>query len=262
MMNIDNNEGNYIIFLGTGTSTGIPVISCKCATCTSNDPRDKRFRTSAFIHYNGLKLVIDCGPDFRLQMINNQIDDIDAILITHGHRDHIAGIDDIRPFNFILGKVISLYAKEEVMSQLDKEFPYILNPNGYFGSPQLEYHNINDNIFFIENNPIIPIPIFHGKLEILGFRFGNLAYITDASQIPDSSMELIKGVDILIINALRRSPHISHLSLPQALEIIGEIHPKKAFLTHLSHFLPPHLQILKDLPNNVSPAYDGLRVEF
>ena len=242
-MNIDNNEGNYIIFLGTGTSTGIPVISCKCATCTSNDPRDKRFRTSAFIHYNGLKLVIDCGPDFRLQMISNQI-------------------DDIRPFNFILGKVISLYAKEEVMSQLDKEFPYILNPNGYFGSPQLDYHNINDSIFFIENNQIIPIPVFHGKLEILGFRFGNLAYITDASQIPDSSMELIKGVEILVINALRRSPHISHLSLPQALEIIEKVNPQKAFLTHLSHFLPPHIQILKDLPNNVSPAYDGLRVDF
>lgn len=261
-MKIDKNEGNYIIFLGTGTSTGIPVISCKCATCTSDDTHDKRFRTSAFIHYNGLKLVIDCGPDFRLQMINNNIDDIDAILITHGHRDHIAGIDDIRPFNFIIGKVISLYAKEDVMSELDKEFPYILNPNGYFGSPQLDYHNINDQVFFIENQPIIPIPLFHGKLEILGFRFDNLAYVTDASLIPDSSLEILRGVDILVINALRRSPHISHLSLPQALEIIEKINPKQAFLTHLSHFLPPHKQIIKDLPANVLPAYDGLKVEF
>lgn len=261
-MNVLDKEKNHIIFLGTGTSTGIPVISCKCATCMSKDIRDKRFRTSAFINYNGFRLVIDCGPDFRLQMINNKIDDIDAILITHGHRDHIAGIDDIRPFNFILGKVIHLYAKDEIMDQLDKEFPYILNPNGYFGSPQISYHPISNDVFYICDQPIIPIPIYHGNLEILGFRFNNLAYITDASMIPESSIQLIKGVDILVINALRRSPHISHLSLPQALEIIKQVNPNKAYLTHLSHFLPPYKQILKDLPPNVIPAYDGLKVTF
>jgi len=251
-----------LTFLGTGTSIGVPVIACNCPVCKSADARDKRFRTSAMVHINHQNIVIDCGPDFRFQMLKQNVEDIDAVLFTHEHRDHIAGLDDIRAFNYILNKNIPIYGSKNVMEAIQTEFPYIFSENRYFGAPQLTVHEIDDNLFTIGETNILPIKVMHNKLPVFGYRIGDLTYITDASMIPDEEKHKIKGSKVLVLNALRNSKHISHLSLNEALELIEELKPERAFLTHISHFLGLHEEVEKKLPDNVKLAYDNLIIDI
>lgn len=251
-----------LTFLGTGTSIGVPVIACNCCVCKSANARDKRFRTSAMVNVDGQNIVIDCGPDFRFQMLKQNVEDINAVLFTHEHRDHIAGLDDIRAFNYILNKTIPIYGTKHVMEAIKTEFPYIFSEGRYFGAPQLAVNEISENRFSIGDTEILPIIIMHDKLPIMGFRIGDLTYITDASYISETEKEKIKGSKVLVINALRNSKHVSHFSLNEALELIKEVEPEQAFLTHISHFLGLHDEVEKKLPPNVHLAYDNLIVDI
>ena len=251
-----------ITFLGTGTSTGVPVVACDCPVCSSSDKRDHRLRTSAMIEINGHRLIIDCGPDFRYQMIRERIDDITAILFTHGHRDHIAGLDDVRAFNYVLNKTVDVYAASEVVDEINKEFPYVLQEKRFFGAPQLNFHIIQNTSFSIQDIHIMPIRVLHNQLSVFGYRIGPFSYITDASSIPDDEIHKLEGTEILVINALRKSKHISHFSLSEAIEHIRIIQPRQAYITHISHFLGLHDTIQNSLPENVFLAYDGLRVHI
>jgi phosphoribosyl 1,2-cyclic phosphate phosphodiesterase len=250
-----------VVFLGTGTSTGVPVVACNCPVCLSSDPRDQRLRTSVMIQTNGHNLVIDCGPDFRYQMIREKVEDISAIILTHGHRDHTAGLDDVRAFNYVLNKTIDIYAGEDVVNSIRTEFPYIFTEKRFFGAPQLNFHIITNRPFQIQDVDVLPIEVLHHKLTIFGFRFGDFTYITDASHIEEQEMEKIRNTDILVINALRKSKHISHFSLSEALDVIKEINPREAYITHLSHFIGLHDEVQKSLPDKVFLAYDGLKLE-
>ena len=251
-----------VTFLGTGTSIGIPVIACNCPVCKSSNLHDKRFRSSALVELDGLRLVIDCGPDFRYQMLKNKVDNIDAILFTHEHRDHIAGIDDIRAFNYILNKAIDIYGTSQVMDSIRTEFPYIFSENPYFGAPQLNINITKGRPFLIGTTEINPIAVQHNKLQIYGYRIGDFTYITDANSISPSSIEKIKGTKVLVINALRNTKHISHFSLSEALRVIEQINPERAYLTHISHFLGLHDEVEAKLPANVKLAYDNLVIEL
>lgn len=250
-----------LTFLGTGTSIGVPVIACNCAVCKSNDPRDKRFRTSAMVTVDDQNIVIDCGPDFRFQMLKQNVDDINAVLFTHEHRDHIAGLDDIRAFNYVLNKSIPIYGTRHVLNAIMTEFPYIFSEGRYFGAPQLKVNEIDGECFKIGDTCITPIAVMHDKLPILGYRIGELTYITDASYISDTEKEKIRGSKVMVINALRNSKHVSHFSLNEAIELIKEVKPERAYLTHISHFLGLYQEVEKKLPENVHLAYDNLIVE-
>jgi phosphoribosyl 1,2-cyclic phosphate phosphodiesterase len=210
----------------------------------------------------GHKFIIDCGPDFRYQMIREKVEDISAIIFTHGHRDHIAGIDDVRAFNYVLNKTVDIYATQAVIDSINKEFPYILTEKRFFGAPQLEFHVIENKPFSINGVEILPIEVLHHKLSVFGFRIGTFTYITDASFISESEKPKAIGSDVLVVNALRKSKHISHFSLDEALELISELKPKKAYITHLSHFIGLHQDIQNDLPDNVFLAFDGLKVNI
>ena len=251
-----------ITFLGTGTSTGVPVVACNCEVCRSEDKRDTRLRTSVMVDVDGNKFIIDCGPDFRYQMIREKVEDISAILFTHGHRDHIAGIDDVRAFNYVLNKTVDIYATQQVIDDINKEFPYILTEKRFFGAPQLEFHTIENKPFSILGVNIQPVEVLHHKLSVFGFRIGDFTYITDASYISETEKPKAVGSKILVINALRKSKHISHFSLEEALDLIRELKPAKAYITHLSHFIGLHSEIEKNLPEDVFLAYDGLKLEI
>lgn len=257
-----SNTAMKLTFLGTGTSTGVPVIACNCQVCKSKDPRDKRFRTSAMVSIGGHNIVIDCGPDFRFQMLKQNVEDIDAVLFTHEHRDHIAGLDDIRAFNYVLNKTVPIYGTESVIEAIKTEFPYIFQETRFFGAPQLCVNCIDSSLFQIGETEILPIMIMHNKLPIMGYRIGDLTYITDASFIEDNEKEKIKGTKVLVINALRNSKHVSHFSLNEAIEVITELKPERAYLTHISHFLGLHEEVQKKLPDNVFLAYDNLIVDI
>lgn len=250
-----------ITFLGTGTSQGVPVIACDCEACTSSDSKDKRLRTSVLIETEGLTIVIDTGPDFRQQMLNEHVKKLDAILFTHEHRDHIAGIDDIRAFNFLQKSPMDVYAEKRVARALAYEFPYIFAEKKYPGVPEVQLHIIDTNEFEIGLMKITPIRVMHYKLPVLGFRIGDFAYITDANFIPEEEKEKLAGVKYLIINALRKEKHISHFSLFQALEIVKELSPRRTYLTHISHQMGLHHKLEQELPTGVFPAYDGLKIE-
>jgi phosphoribosyl 1,2-cyclic phosphate phosphodiesterase len=250
-----------VIFLGTGTSTGVPVVACDCEVCKSSDVRDRRLRTSVMLKINGNNFVIDCGPDFRYQMIREKVDDISAIIFTHGHRDHIAGLDDVRAFNYVLNKTVNVYASESVVDSIKREFPYIFTEKRFFGAPQLEFHIIGNEKFLVEDVEFIPIEVLHHKLVVFGFRVGKFTYITDANYISDEEKKKLYGSEILVINALRKSKHISHFSLEEAVEIIKEVGPRQAYITHLSHFIGLHNNIQQSLPENIFLAYDGLSLE-
>lgn len=249
-----------ITFLGTGTSQGVPVIACTCEVCTSLDFRNKRLRTSIHLEIDGKSLVIDAGPDFRQQMLRENITKLDAVIFTHAHRDHTAGLDDVRPFNFKQNADMPVYAEQAVIDQLHTEYSYIFANKGYFGLPRIETNAITDQSFSMLGIPVTPLPVMHMKLPVLGFRFGNFSYITDSNFIPDATFELLHGTEILVLNALQRERHLSHFSLDEALAMIERIKPGKTYLTHISHKLGLHSDVENELPPTVNLAYDGLQI--
>lgn len=251
-----------VTFLGTGTSQGVPMIACDCEVCQSTDPKDKRLRSSVLLTINGKNYVIDTGPDFRYQMLREHIKDIDGILFTHEHKDHIAGLDDIRPFNYLQHKDINLYCYDLVEKAIRRDYYYAFGEHKYPGVPSLNILPIDKDHSFQLNDEIDvhPIEVMHYKLPVLGFRIGDFTYITDCKTIEPKELEKIKGTKILVINTLHERPHISHLTLQEALDIIHIIQPENAYLTHISHSFAKHEAILKKLPRNVYPAYDGLKL--
>lgn len=247
-----------ITFLGTGPSLGQPIIGCKCEVCTSSDEKDKRLRSSAMIDVEGKRIIIDAGPDFREQMLRyNQEFRLDAVLLTHEHRDHIAGLDDVRPFNFIQKKSTPVYAEKNVLATVKSMFFYSFEETINKGVPKFDLQEITVEPFFIENIKIIPIRVFH-SMDMLGFRIKNFTYITDAKRIEEQEIKKIYGTKILVVNAVRFKEHYSHFNLEEALDLIEKIKPEKAYLTHMAHKLGKHQDLKKILPDNVEPAYDGL----
>ncbi len=246
--------------MGTGTSQGIPVIACNCIVCKSTNPKDNRLRTSALIETEELKIIIDSGPDFRAQVLRADLQKLDAILFTHQHRDHLAGLDDVRSFNQKYNKAMPIYGNELVIDQIKREFHYVFE-NNYPGIPQLEIHPIQNSPFRIGNITITPIEVMHHKLSVFGFRIKDLTYITDANAISEDELKKAYGSKILVLNALQKNHHISHFTLKEALEVIAKVKPEKAYLTHMSHNLGRHDQISMELPSNVYLAYDGLSVK-
>lgn len=251
-----------VTILGSGTSGGVPMIGCTCAVCRSNDPRDKRLRSSILISVNGKHIVIDAGPDFRQQMLREQVSSLDAIVFTHQHRDHTAGLDDIRAYNYFMGKPMDIYLTEEVEASIRKEYHYVFEHGGYPGLPQMRLLNIKNSPFYIDEVKFIPIEVMHYNLKVFGFRINNFTYITDANAISETELEKVKGSKVLIINALRREKHISHFSLEEALELIDRIQPEQAWLTHISHQMGTHEAVSEQLPPNVYLAWDGLQLEL
>ncbi|WP_272961415.1 MBL fold metallo-hydrolase [Barnesiella viscericola] len=248
-----------ITFLGTGTSTGIPQIGCTCPVCTSTDPKDNRLRTSAVVSVNGKNILIDCGPDFRQQVLRAGIGRIDAVLITHIHYDHTGGIDDLRPFG---GKhTLPIYLEAPVAEGIRTRLPYCFGDHLYPGVPNIRLQEIGIEPFSIEDIEVTPIRVMHYKLPILGYRIGGLVYITDALTIPDEEYAKMKQVDVLVINALRKQPHLSHQTLDEALRVIERVQPREAYLVHMSHHMGLTAEVEKELPPHVHFAYDGLVVE-
>lgn len=248
-----------ITFLGTGTSTGIPQIGCTCPVCTSANPKDNRLRTSAVVSVNGKNILIDCGPDFRQQVLRAGIGRIDAVLITHIHYDHTGGIDDLRPFG---GKhTLPIYLEPSVAEGIRTRLPYCFGDHLYPGVPNIRLQEIGIEPFTIENIEVTPIRVMHYKLPILGYRIGGLVYITDALTIPDEEYAKMKQVDVLVINALRKQPHLSHQTLDEALRVIERVQPREAYLVHMSHHMGLTAEVEKELPPHVHFAYDGLVVE-
>ncbi|NJY62516.1 MBL fold metallo-hydrolase [Salinimicrobium sp. CDJ15-81-2] len=251
-----------VTFLGTGTSQGIPVIGSNHPVCRSSDPKDKRLRVSVLVQVDDLNIVIDCGPDFRQQMLANQVEKLDAILFTHEHSDHTVGLDDIRPYFFKQGD-IPVYAHQRVMASLQKRFDYIFDSeNKYPGAPSVQEHVITNTAFTVKGVNILPVEVMHNRVQVFGFRIRDFAYITDAKIVEEEEAEKLKGVDVLVVNALRKEPHHSHFNLEEALDFIKKINPEKAFLTHISHMLGFHEEVQAQLPPNVYLAYDNLQIEI
>ena len=251
-----------ITFLGTGTSQGIPMIANDDPVCLSNDSKDKRLRSSVMISWDDTCYVIDCGPDFRQQMLRENIQAINGVLFTHEHSDHTAGIDDLRPFTYKMGEV-PIYAQERVIESLKVRFSYIFETeNRYAGAPKLIENIIGSNSFMLNGVQVTPIAVMHGKLPITGYRFGNVAYITDLKTMSDHEKKKLENLDVLILNALRISAHPTHLNLEEAISFVNEIKPKKAYFTHISHKLGFHEEVEKILPENVFLSYDGLEIKL
>lgn len=247
-----------ITFLGTGTSQGVPVIACDCETCLSEDNRDKRLRTSLLLETDNTILLFDAGPDFRQQMLRENVKRLDAIILTHEHKDHISGMDDVRAFNYKSQDAIDIFAEERVQKAVRKEYSYVFAEYQYPGIPKMRLNPINEYGFKISGVQIIPVRVFHYRLPIFGFRIGNFAYITDANYVPEESKEKLFDVKCLVINALRKEKHISHFSLREAIDFIREISPKKAYITHISHQMGQYKQIARELPQGIVLAFDGL----
>jgi phosphoribosyl 1,2-cyclic phosphate phosphodiesterase len=256
--------GNYIFmkitFLGTGTSQGIPIIGSKHEVCLSTDVKDKRLRSSILLEWEGATYVIDCGPDFRQQLLRADVDQLDGILFTHYHADHTAGLDDVRPFSQKEGQV-EFYCDKVVSENLKERFAYIFaTENRYAGAPKVSLNRIDNVPFELNNKLIQPIEVMHGNLKILGFKIEKFAYITDAKTISEKEKAKLKNLDVLVVNALRKEPHPTHFNLDEALRFIDEIQPKKAYLTHISNRMGFHKVVAKELPSHVFLAYDGLVV--
>ncbi len=252
-----------IVMLGSGTSQGVPIIGCKCKTCLSNNPKDKRLRASVFIEHNGLKILIDSSIDFRQQLLRENITDLDAILFTHHHVDHIFGLDDLRQINQRLNKWVDIYGNKMTLDEIKTTFRYALDEEliSYMAVPLIRFNYLNNNIFRIKDSEITPIEVWHGRIKIYGYRIDKFAYITDCSNIPDSEFYKIENLDLLIINSLRRAPHPTHFNLEQAVRIAQKAKPKRAFFTHITHDLN-HDETNKTLPEGIELGYDGLKIEI
>lgn len=251
-----------VTFLGTGTSQGIPLIACGCDVCSSENAKDKRLRVSIMIEVDGKNIVIDSGPDFRQQMLREKVKTLEAIVFTHEHKDHVAGLDDVRAFNYFTGRHLDVYANEQVQVALKREFHYIFSGDNYPGIPKVNVITIDTDPFLVSGVKFTPIQVLHYKLPVLGFRVNDFTYITDANYIAEEEIEKIKGTKVLVLNALRREKHISHFTLMEALELVKKINPDKAYLTHISHQMGLHDEVSKELPSNVELAYDGLQLEL
>lgn len=252
-----------VTFLGTGTSQGVPVIACTCAVCTSTDKKNNRLRTSVLIETDDKTIVVDSGPDFRYQLLREKVKDLDAVLFTHEHKDHIAGLDDIRPFNYLLHKVIDVYATERVQNALKREFYYIFADTKYHGLPQINLHTVvNGEDFQIGKSTITPIEVMHHLLPITGYRIGDFTYITDAKTITSAGVEKIRGTKVLVINALQKEAHISHFTLNEAIHFAQLVGAEMTYLTHISHNLGLHEEVEQELPANIRLAYDGLKIDL
>jgi phosphoribosyl 1,2-cyclic phosphate phosphodiesterase len=251
-----------IEFLGTGTSSGVPMIACDCDVCRSTDKKDKRLRSSILVRSATTTIVVDTGPDFREQMLRSEIKNLDAVLFTHSHKDHIAGLDDVRAYNYINRKPMELYATTATEEALRREFYYAFTDKKYPGIPQLNFHNIGAEPFNIGDIPVIPVMVWHLNMPVMGFRFGSFTYITDANRIEESEKQKIRGSEIMVVNALRKQDHISHYTLGEALDLVDELEVGTAYFTHISHQLGRHAEVESELPEGRHLAYDGLRLKI
>lgn len=254
------SEKITITFLGTGTSQGVPVIACDCVVCQSEDPKDQRLRTSIMIATKEQNIVIDTGPDFRQQMLRENVQRLDAVVFTHEHKDHVAGMDDIRAFNFKQQEDMNVFATSRVQEALKREFPYIFSENKYPGVPLVKLNTISNQPFEINGLVLIPINVMHYKMPVLGFRIKDFTYITDCNYISDSEKEKIKGTKVMVIDALRKEKHISHFNLEEAIALIQELEVEQAYLIHISHLFGKHKDEMPKLPTGIELAYDGLKL--
>lgn len=251
-----------ITFLGTGTSSGVPMIGCSCEVCTSADKKDKRLRSSILVESETTSLVIDTTPDFRYQMLRAGVKKLDAVLFTHLHKDHIAGLDDVRAFNYFQQKPMELYANSLTEEAIKREFAYAFSDKKFPGIPNLNLNTIDESPFIVGDIPVIPVQVWHLKMPVLGFRFGKFTYITDANRIDDDEKEKIKGSDAMVLNALRKESHISHFTLSEAVAMVQELAVPAAYFTHISHQLGKHQEINTDLPKGIQLAFDHLQLFF
>ena len=250
-----------VIVLGSGTSHGVPMIGCDCAVCTSADPRDKRTRPSVYVRIRGQCILVDTAPELRLQCIANGINRVDAVLFTHHHADHVTGLDDLRRFNWLMKQPIPCFGTERTLNRLTRMFSYAFDPEPQspHSRPELELCRIDSQPFTIGEETIIPIPLMHGPMAVMGFRFGSFAYCTDCNDISRESSTLLQGLDVLVLDALRRTPHPAHFNLEQAVEMAYKIDARETYFTHVTHQLG-HRQTNKELPHGMALAYDGLRI--
>ena len=251
-----------LTFLGTGTSQGVPMIGCGCCVCKSADPKDKRLRSSVYVEHNGLRILVDAGPDFRQQMLREGILSVDAILLTHNHKDHVGGLDDIRAFNYHEKKATQIYCEKYVEDSLRMEYSYAFAEEKYPGAPEWKVNIIDEKPFRIHGVEIIPIRGMHYRLPVLGYRFGGIAYCTDMNMIEEKEFSKLQGLEHFIINCVRKEKHISHYSLEEAIEVARKVGARHTWITHLSHQLPRHQELIEELPPDIAPAFDGLKLEI
>lgn len=260
-LSIAQGSTTRLTFLGTGTSHGVPVMTCNCAVCTSTDARDKRFRSSVMVEKGDTRIVVDVGPDFRMQMLREKVDMVDAVLLTHEHRDHIAGIDDIRVYNYRKKGPMTFYCESRVEEDVRQAFQYIFDDKAYPGLPSIQFNTIGEDAFTVGDLEILPIPVLHYHLPVMGFRFGNMAYITDVSDIPVDTWPKLEGLDHLVLGCLRRKPHISHYHLEEAIRVAERIGAGETHFIHMSHDIGLHAEVEKELPKGMHLSYDGLQLE-
>lgn len=251
-----------VTFLGTGTSSGVPMVACNCHVCTSPDKKDKRLRSSILVQSSTTSIVVDTTPDFRYQMLRAEVKNLDAVIFTHPHKDHVAGLDDIRPFNYFQQKQMEVYANSLTEETIIREFAYAFADKKHAGLPEINLNTINDTPFIVGDIPVIPIEVWHHKMPVLGFRFGKFTYITDANRIEEGEKEKIKGSDVIVLNALRKEKHISHFTLEEAIAEVQSLKIPKAYLTHASHQLGRHEEVSADLPYGFELAWDGMQLSF